>query len=109
MKLRYHLALLILPLGLAACGDTKKEGAQAAAGGEVLEAGVSDAMVPLDSVRSQPPLAPRSVSEGDGSSAKTSEKGARKSDAPRAERPSSDEPVAAAQPAADPDPTPAGE
>ena len=50
--------LIALPLTLAACGD-KKPDANAMAAGEILEGTTSDAMLPLDTVRSQPPLAPR--------------------------------------------------
>jgi hypothetical protein len=50
--------LIALPLALAACGS-KEPDAKARAAGEILEGSVSDAMLPLDTVRSQPPLAPR--------------------------------------------------
>ena len=50
--------LIALPLALAACGD-KEPDAKATAAGEILEGTTSDAMLPLDTVRSQPPLAPR--------------------------------------------------
>lgn len=45
---------------LAACGgnDTPEDGT-VASGGEVLEGTVTDAMLPLVTVTSQPPLAPR--------------------------------------------------
>ncbi len=41
---------------LAACGDSPGDDAGTASG-EVLEGTVSDSMLPLDTVRSQPPLA----------------------------------------------------
>jgi hypothetical protein len=50
--------LIALPLALAACGRNEPD-AKARAAGEILEGSVSDAMLPLDTVRSQPPLAPR--------------------------------------------------
>ena len=55
------IGLIALPLTLAACqGETKKTGADETrtAQGEVLPGSASDAMLPLDTVRSQPPLAP---------------------------------------------------
>jgi hypothetical protein len=58
-------AALALLLALPGCGSAKKEPTKGTAGGEVLEASVTDAMLPVDQVRSQPPLAPRT--EGDGS------------------------------------------
>lgn len=52
--------LLALPLaGLAACDKSGGGEARAPAASEVLEGSISDAMLPLDSVRSEPPLAPR--------------------------------------------------
>lgn len=54
-------ALLLLPLALAACeqqaGAPAEQGG--AASGEVLPATVSDAMIPLEQLDSQAPLAPR--------------------------------------------------
>ena len=57
-----RLALILMaPLALAACGGTsdKKQKDQRTAGGEILPGSASDAMLPYDTVRSQPPLAPR--------------------------------------------------
>lgn len=52
---------LLLPLAiaalLAACGEEPADDDARAASGEVLEGTISDAMLPLDTVRSQPPLA----------------------------------------------------
>jgi hypothetical protein len=52
---------LLLPLAtaalLAACRDEPPSDQSGAASGEVLEGTISDAMLPLDTVRSQPPLA----------------------------------------------------
>ncbi len=53
--------LLIAALALSACSGAKKPGDNRTAQGEVLEASVSDAMLPLDTVRSQAPLAPKSA------------------------------------------------
>lgn len=54
-------ALLVLTLCLAACEEqTAAPAAQGgAASGEVLEGSISDAMIPLDQLESQAPLAPR--------------------------------------------------
>lgn len=54
-----RLTCLIVPaLALAACGE-KEPDAKAEAAGEILSGSIDDAMLPLDSVRSQPPLAPQ--------------------------------------------------
>ena len=53
---------------LTLCGcqqDAKKPAAKAEAGGEILPGSASDAMLPYDTVKSQPPLAPR-TDTGDG-------------------------------------------
>jgi hypothetical protein len=47
-----------LSLALAACQGEKKTARQDAAAGEILPGSTSDAMLPYDTVRSQPPLAP---------------------------------------------------
>ena len=59
-----RLALLVLPLALAACEQQAadapaKQGG--AASGEVLQGSISDAMIPLEQLDSQAPLAPRQV------------------------------------------------
>lgn len=57
-----RLALILaVPFALAACGggSDKKGKDQRTAAGEILPGSVSDAMLPYDTVRSQPPLAPR--------------------------------------------------
>lgn len=54
-------ALCVLALG----GCNNKPETQAQAGGEILEGSVSDAMLPLDTATSQPPLAPKAVTAGD--------------------------------------------
>lgn len=50
--------LIALPLALAACGEKEQPADKAEAAGEILPGTISDAMLPLDSVRSQPPLVP---------------------------------------------------
>ncbi|QDH35935.1 hypothetical protein [Porphyrobacter sp. YT40] len=57
--------LAVLALALAACGDEAAPAAQqgGAASGEVLEGSISDAMIPLDQVTSQAPLAPRQAAQ----------------------------------------------
>lgn len=53
-----RLLLAAAPLALlAACGDEASKDDSRAATGEVLEGTISDAMLPVDRVRSQPPLA----------------------------------------------------
>ena len=52
---RLFLALPALAL-LAACGDNGPANDSRAASGEVLEGTISDAMLPVDTVRSEPPL-----------------------------------------------------
>ena len=52
-------------LTLAACQDkSRKPAGPGTAQGEVLPGSVSDAMLPLDTLRSQPPLAPISEESG---------------------------------------------
>jgi len=51
--------LIALPLALAACGKDKEPDTKAEAAGEILPGSIDDAMLPMDTVRSQPPLAPR--------------------------------------------------
>jgi hypothetical protein len=60
MKLALRLACLTaLPLALAACQGEKKAAEKGGtAQGEILPGSASDAMLPYDTVRSQPPLAP---------------------------------------------------
>lgn len=56
-ELRRVAIMLALPLALAGCGGSDDSGGATAAG-EVLPGSVSDAMLPLDTVKSQPPPAP---------------------------------------------------
>lgn len=56
----YHRTLILAAIvfALTACqGEPSSAGKTA--GGEILPGSASDAMLPLDTVRSQPPLAPR--------------------------------------------------
>lgn len=71
-----RLALATLCFGLAACGSDTKAPAAADAGGEVLEGSISDAMLPLDTVRSQAPLAPRPAGNADGKAGETDDSAA---------------------------------
>jgi hypothetical protein len=63
MRLR-PLSLCILPLVLAACQGEKEPAEASTAQGEILQGSASDAMLPLDTVRSQAPLAPIEVASG---------------------------------------------
>lgn len=90
MKLRYLVCLAAL--GLAACDQAPKKTAAATAEGEILPGSASDSMLPLDTLRSQAPLAPKVVS----------------SDAPDAPNPRAAR-TAAARPAATPEPAAAPE
>ena len=56
--------LLAASLALAGCQKERTPADAKAAGGEVLPGSASDAMLPLDTVRSQAPLAPKSESSG---------------------------------------------
>jgi hypothetical protein len=84
--------VLALPLALAACGSAEKKGKdQRTAAGEILPGSISDAMLPYDTVRSQPPLAPKTVASG------SAGKGAESSDAGPGDPPL--DPATAEQPA----------
>ena len=63
-ELRPVMIILLAGLALAGCQEKKQATAQGTAGGEVLSGSVSDAMLPIDTVRSQPPLAPKSDPSG---------------------------------------------
>ena len=54
-------ALATTALALGACSQPKSAKQTGTAQGEILEASVSDAMLPLDTVRSQAPLAPKAA------------------------------------------------
>lgn len=55
--MRLRSILVLAPLVLAACGDKSSDSDARAASGQVLEGSITDAMLPVDTVRSQPPLA----------------------------------------------------
>lgn len=71
MKVRIGGGLLAA-LALAACQDQKTP-EQERAEGDILPASVSDSMLPLDTVRSQPPLAPQTQAGRPGGKAKDSD------------------------------------
>lgn len=97
MKSRLPL-LLLLTATLAGCGQEPAEpDDQRSAAGEVLEGTISDEMLPLGQLRSQPPLE-RTAPEGD--AAATSEAG----DAVEATEPESDGPESEADEAPEPSP-----
>ena len=71
------LILLIGLVGLGGCkGEPKSDAGAGTAQGEVLPGAASDAMLPLDTVKSQAPLAPKSEGgeAADGKAAKKGEK-----------------------------------
>ena len=69
------LAMLLGLLCLSGCkGEPKPAAAAGTAQGEVLPGAASDAMLPLDTVKSQAPLAPKSEG-GEAGDAKTVKKG----------------------------------
>lgn len=64
----------LLALAVPACnGDSKKDEGAGKASGEVLPGSASDAMIPLDQVKSQAPLAPKTEA-GDPKKAATTDK-----------------------------------
>ena len=100
-------ALMMAPLALlAACSDDAPADDGRSASGEVLEGSISDAMLPVDRVRSQPPLedpeAFAEAVEGEESDAESGEEGeeAAEGEADAAEgaeaEPAAEEPEAAA-------------
>lgn len=86
------IAAVLLTLALSACGQKggKEQGGKAE--GQILPASVSDAMVPVDQVQSQPPLAPQSSSAKKDD--KAEEAGAAATDAAVAEEPAKPAPTA---------------
>lgn len=99
-----RLALILsVPLALAACGSggaEKKQKDQRTAAGEILPGSVSDAMLPYDTVRSQPPLAPKESGKPGAKGAAADEAEALASDAPADGAPGSVEaPAEPAEPA----------
>ena len=92
--------LAALPLALAACQGEKKPAEARTAQGEILDGSASDAMLPLDTVRSQPPLAPEATA-----SARPGKEGAHgdaSSEAGEAASEAAEAPAAAAATAASP-------
>ncbi len=51
--------ILALALAVAGCNGEEKPAQDARAAGEIMPGSASDAMVPYDTVRSEPPLAPK--------------------------------------------------
>ncbi len=69
------LAVLIAVLALSGCkGEPKKDAGAGTAQGDVLPGAASDAMLPLDTVKSQAPLAPRTEA-GDAVNVKPGKRG----------------------------------
>lgn len=62
MKLR--TLILAAALTLPGCNKEAAKPSGGTADGEILPGSISDAMLPLDTVRSQPPLAPKVESSG---------------------------------------------
>lgn len=89
-------ALAALPFMLAACQGEKKQAEARTAQGEILQSSVNDAMLPLDTVRSQPPLAPEATSSG--APDKKSARGDASGDASEAAGEAAASPAAAATP-----------
>lgn len=96
-------AAALAALTLSACQEPASKPVGGIADGEILPGSVSDAMIPLDTVRSQPPLAPKSASSdstADKSDQKADERAGPKDKAkPAAKAPA---PAAAAEPETDP-------
>jgi hypothetical protein len=89
------MTLTMLSLCLFACQAEQKPAEKGTVAGEILPGSVSDAMLPYDTVRSQPPLAPQTEAAGWAGDART----------PRPERSgaaaeASEEPAADSTPAA---------
>ena len=88
--------IALCALALAGChsGKPAKSDDQRSATGEVLKGSVSDAMLPYDTTKSQPPLAPRVVehsADGEADSAAPAEADSAAA-APKAEAPKAAEP-----------------
>ena len=88
--IRYLLPIAALGL-LAACGDDpapSPDDDDRTASGEILEGTISDAMLPVDRVRSEPPLLrPAAPAAGGGSSATAEETAEEDGEAEAAETP----------------------
>jgi hypothetical protein len=94
-----RMILILLPLALlAACKDEVADDTGRAASGEVLEGTISDAMLPLDRVTSEPPL------EDPEAFAKAQEKAADGPDAAATPAAEAESTAAEGEPAAEPAP-----
>ena len=97
-----HFVLLACALALSGCNRDTPRPTGGTADGEILPGSASDAMLPLDTLRSQPPLAPkveatgRPADKGD----KPAAKGAASEAAPAPAEPAA-APASAPEPAAD--------
>ena len=96
---RHVAALALACLILAGCERKAAEGTKAT--GEVLEGTISDAMIATDSIRSEPPLAPRTAKASDAKGDKGKAKAAA-GDATKATPAPDDTPSADAAPAPKP-------
>ena len=96
---RHVAALALACLILAGCERKAAEGTKAT--GEVLEGTISDAMIATDSIRSEPPLAPRTAKASDAKGDKGKAKAA-VGDATKATPAPDDTPSADAAPAPKP-------
>ena len=65
--------VLCAALALGACSGDKKDEGAGKAEGEILPGSTSDAMLPYDTVRSQPPLAPKAVASDKSEKAEVAE------------------------------------
>lgn len=68
--MRNAIVVACLMLALAACKGDEKKPVGGNASGEILPGSVSDAMLPLDTVTSQAPLAPKAETPEKGDTAK---------------------------------------
>ncbi len=90
--------IILLALALSACNQNTAKPTGGTAGGEILPGSTSDAMLPLDTVRSQPPLAPKVESSG-----RPADKGARSEPAvSRSSAPAAEAPAASPEPVEEP-------
>jgi hypothetical protein len=74
------LTALGLAVLLAGCQSENKTKASGPAGGQILPGSTSDAMLPVDSLRSQPPLAPKATGSATASESKRGDNPSPKSD-----------------------------
>jgi hypothetical protein len=110
MKLCRTALLFAVALGLAACKGENKGSDQRTAVGEILPGSASDAMVPYDSLRSQPPLAPSTGSAATGKDKdKGKGKGRGEGGAPEAQATDADAATVPAEPSPTPTPESPGE